>query len=245
VLAVGSTLLSMGTYLHLWTLNTWMPLPFYVWRLLPVFGNVRVPERWMAVGAIAWGVVLAIALVYLARKRGWPLRRLCGVVGVLILLENWPGIPVGTVPPEHPVHSTLRSQPPGGVLPIPLYIGDSSVGAGSAPAGLVWENLAAQMYHQQPVLGGYIGRVSRKIIKKYKADPFFERLIALEEGRTPNAQPMPLNQACQSMNDFGVQYVLLYPHALTPKTLRFAKGSLRMVPLRLSDDLELYRLDCR
>jgi hypothetical protein len=86
LLALGATVLSMGTYLHIAQYNLWLPLPFYLWRLLPVLGNVRVPERWMALGAIAWGVVLALALVELSRKKGWKLNRLCLAAGGLILL---------------------------------------------------------------------------------------------------------------------------------------------------------------
>jgi hypothetical protein len=244
-LALSSTLLSMGTYLHVLNVNTWMPLPFYVWRLLPVFGNVRVPERWMAVGAIAWGVVLAIALMALARKKSWPLVKVSLAAGALVILENWPGIPVGSLPQEHAIHKQLKSLPAGAVLPVPLYIGDSSVGAGDAPAGLVWESLGVQVYHEKPVLGGYLGRIPRGLIRKYKADPFLDQLIALEEGKSTNARPMALSQACQSMNAFSVEYVLLYPESLPVRTLSFVKGSLRLIPLQLSKDLELYRLDCR
>src|SRR6185295_4970908 len=85
-LAISSTILAMGTYLHLAQWNTWMPLPFYVWRLIPILGNVRVPERWMAVGAIAWGVALALALVRLSDRKGWRLGRLCTLAAVAILL---------------------------------------------------------------------------------------------------------------------------------------------------------------
>src|SRR5439155_2724798 len=33
-LSISATTLAMGTYLHLAQWNTWMPLPFYVWRLV-------------------------------------------------------------------------------------------------------------------------------------------------------------------------------------------------------------------
>src|SRR5262249_44826353 len=58
-LAGAGCVLALGNYLHLLPYNTWCPLPFFALRLLPVVGNVRMPERWMAMAVVGWAVILA------------------------------------------------------------------------------------------------------------------------------------------------------------------------------------------
>lgn len=244
-LAISATVLSLGTYLHLLETNTWMPLPFYVWRLLPVLGNVRVPERWMALGAIAWSVVLGLALIRLAEKKRWSLNRLCLVVAALLLIENWPGLPLGRPPADHAVYQKLAQLPRVGVLPLPLYIGDSSVGTGDAPAGLIWEQLATQIYHQQPMVGGYLGRISRNLIKQYESDPFIGKLLNIEEDEDKDAHPLSESETCASLKRLEVSYVLLHPDAVRPTALSFAQQSIPMELVERSPELELYRVQCK
>ncbi len=242
-LAALSTVMAMGTYLHILWVNLWLPLPFYVWRLLPVFGNVRVPERWMAVGSIAWAVLLGLALVTLARKRNWPLTKLCVIAGALILLENWPGIPVAEAPRNRPIFQMLKAQPAGAVLHLPLYIGDSSIGAGHTPGQLLWDYLGYQPFHEKPVVGGYVGRIQRKIITAYKQDPFMAKLIDLEEEK-PISSPIPDDAGCAAMKRFDIQYVLLIPSALNAPTSQFIAATLPLKLLQQDADIQLHRINC-
>ena len=242
-LALAATVCSLGTYLHIAQWNLWCPLPFYVLRLLPVLGNVRVPERWMALGAVSWGVVLALALVELARQKRWPLRLTCLGVGLLVLAENWPGIPIAPMPAHLSVYDTLRAQPEGAVLPLPFYIGDSSIGAGDAlPSKYTfpWDHLGAQIYHEKPVLGGFIGRIPRKLIGEYRKEPFMDSLLKVEEGEAPPKSDPVLG--AQAVRALGIRYVLVYPAATRPEALRYVLESLPLEPIELRGDAQLYRV---
>ena len=243
ILAVGSTIMALGVYLHWAQWNTWMPLPFYVWRLIPILNNVRVPERWMAVGSLAWGVVLALALCRLAWKKNWNLTALCAVVGALILIENWPGIPVAPPPPDSAVYEKLRSLPPGAVLPLPLALRDSGIVAGDS--GMPWVYLGAQVYHQHPILGGCIGRISRNLIKAYKADPYVNELLTLEEGKPPTGVKIGKAEACQAMKNFDVTYALRYTDALSTTTTHFIDQTLPMKAIQKDSRIELDWIVCR
>lgn len=244
-LAAAATLLAMGTHLHIAQVNLWCPLPFFWLRLLPVVGNVRVPERWMAVGAVAWSVVLALAIVKLAQQRGWSIRKL-SVAGVaLILLENWPGVPFRSPPPVSLVYERLKELPPGAVLPVPLYIGDSSIGRGNAISGpfiFPWDHLWAQITHQKPMVGGYIGRIPRRLIEAYKADPFTGTLLALEENKISNQSPEPA-EGKRAVETFKFRYVLVYPGATDPGALRYVLGSLPLELVESSGPIQLYRVN--
>jgi hypothetical protein len=244
-LAVGATIMSMGTHLYLAQTNTWCPLPFFLFRLIPVLGNVRVPERWMAVGAIAWAVLLALSLLKLSAARGWSLRKLCLVTILCLLVENWPGIPAVATPPISPVYLRLKQEPPGGVLTVPFYIGDSSIGTGDALNGrfiFPWDHLWAQITHEKPILGGYVGRISRKIIDDYKADPFIHTLLDLEEHKIPTHNPEPAFGEYAYRN-LGFQYVLVYPESTDPEALKYVLGSLPLELVEKDASVQLYRIN--
>jgi hypothetical protein len=243
LLAGAATIFSMGTYLEIWKWNLWLPLPFFGLRLLPILSNVRVPERWMALGTIAWAVVLALALCQLGKKSG-KLKRLCLIVGVLILFENWPGLPVVPAPLSSSVYTRLRDEPQGAVLALPLIIGDSSICVGNALPNrfpFPWQHLWAQTCHHHAILGGYIGRIPKHLIADYKKDPFFGTLLALEEGAP--AVPADPSAGCAAIKNFTFDYVLSYPSALPPAADTFARGSLPLRLIEKDQDVSLYRLD--
>ena len=243
-LACAATVLALGTHLHIAQHNLWCPLPFFWLRLLPVVGNVRVPERWMAVGAIAWSVVLAMALAKLAARRKGSAWKIGSAVAALVLFENWPGLPVRPAPAISPVYERLRELPPGAVLPVPLYIGDSSIGAGNALNGAYifpWDHLWAQVVHEKPMLGGFVGRISRRLIDNYKADPFIRTLLDLEENKPVDGTPQPAAGA-RAVETFRFRYVLVYPPSTEASVLKYVFGSL---PLELIDhdpSVQLYRI---
>lgn len=244
-LAVGSTLLAMGAHLHIAQYNTWLPMPFFFVRLLPVLGNVRVPERWMALGAVAWAVVLAYALIRLSRDRATSLKVLGMIVGGALLIENWPGLPFRPLPPTSPVLERLRNLPEGAVLALPFYAGDSSIGTGNAVEGdgiFPWDHLWAQTQHLHPIVGGYMGRISRRVIEGYQADPFLKSVIDLEERAIPDKEAEPAF-GTYGLANLKFKYVLAYSHAMEPSALRYALQSLPLELLENSEGLQLYRVN--
>jgi hypothetical protein len=243
-LAIGSTVLAMGSYLHVAQWNLWLPLPFYFLRLVPVAGNARVPGHWMTVGAVASAVVAALALTRLAEEKKWSLNKLSALAGALILLENWPGIPLALPPAPSAVYETLRQEPPGGVLTMPIYVGDSIIGVGDSLTGrfiFPWDHLWAQVAHQKPILGGYIGRIARRLIYAYEADPFLNTVLALEEEKIPSASPDPA-AGLRAATDFKFRYVLVYPGSTHPGALRYVLGSLPLDLVHEDASVQLYRV---
>jgi len=244
-LALVATVLSMGVYLHVGTLNTWCPLPFYFARLVPILENVRVPERWMAVGATAWAVVFALGLVRLAKRRLWSLRATCAMAAILVLCENWPGVPYVPLAVPSAVLSQLREQSPGAVLVLPFYVGDSSIGAGAnAPSvyPFPWEHLSAQMTHEKPIVGGYIGRIPRRLLQAYTLHPYWGRLIQWEEGTATPASDPNVAQVRRAVQEVGIRYCLIYPAAVPPAALAFVRRTLPLERIASDGEVELDRI---
>lgn len=241
----GFSLMAMGAYLHVAQWNTWLPLPFFFAKLLPIIGNARIPERWMAVAAVAFAVVLALGLVRLARERRWTLNRWCLLAGALILFENWPGWAIRELPGDTAVYAALRQTRSSGVLALPFYAGDSSIGAGNALGGefpFPWHQLWAQTFHETPITGGYIGRIPRRLIRAYQADPFFATLIRLEEGTLKQTPPLPPDQACITAREFRFDHLLLFRDQTPPAALAFTLASFPWTKTGETGQILLYQL---
>ncbi len=246
LLAISATVLALGVYLNVAGHNLWLPLPFYFLRLMPLLGNVRVPERWMAVGCVAWGVVLAQALTLIAQKKQWRLRPVCAIALLLVLLENWPQLPVCALPPVDAAVLALKGATSRGVLMLPFYAGDSSIGTGDAvPRDGVyfpWDLLLWQMTHGKPITGGYIGRVSRRIIKNYQSDPFVAELIALEEHRDTSRGA--ISDGCAAACRLQVDHVLVAKGMVDPAVWHFVAQRLPLKEIASGDLTELYEIQC-
>jgi hypothetical protein len=245
-LAVTVTVFSMGIYLHTADQNLWLPLPFYILRLMPIVGNARIPERWMAVGAVAWSVVLALGLLELAAKKKWPLGRVCAVAGLLVLVENWPGLPIAPLPQDRMVYKRLKESSAQGVLALPFYVGDSSIGAGDSTGApgwsFPWDHLWAQTFHEKPIAGGYIGRIPRRLIKSYQASPFFKTLIDLEEGKITQLPLESRALGCRAAADFQFDSALVYPASVRPIAWEFVQRALPLEPVAQDPQVALYRI---
>ncbi len=243
-LAVGSTLLAMGPYLHIAQHDLWMPLPFYFLRLLPVVGKARLADHWMTVGSVAAAVVAAFAITRLSQQKKWSLTKLSALAGALILLENWPAIPFAPVSAPKPIFERLRIEPPGAVLLVPLFVGDAMIGVGDSrpsPLSFPWDYLWDQTAHQKPILGGYMGRMSRKIMKAYQADPFMKTLLDLEENTIPNSPAMPV-EGKRAIENFSFRYVILYPGSAGPEVANYVLKSLPLEEIAKDDSIHLYQV---
>jgi hypothetical protein len=119
------------------------------------------------------------------------------------------------------------------------------------PPGFIWDQLGIQIYHHQPILGGYAGRISRSLLNRYKSNSFFGQLLNLEEENlekektVTQARFFSTTEACNSLNAFKVSYVLLYPAALNARTFNFVRQFLPMQLIDREKDVELYGTACR
>jgi hypothetical protein len=96
-------------------------LPGYetLWRHLPGLRNTRVPERLMPVACLALAALVAFAV---SRAR-WP--GTAALVALLLLVDLRFGLVHETAADEHNLaYAALRTQPPGRVLELPVYLPD-------------------------------------------------------------------------------------------------------------------------
>ncbi len=181
-IAVTFGLLSLGPFIHIAGMNTYVPGPWALLRYLPIVGLARSPGRFTVVLMLALVVLFALALRW--TTAAYPRRRyaIITVVGLLLAVELLPvprSIHAAAVPPfYHRIAADPR--PDVRVLELPFGIRDGTRSVGN----FTGRSQFFQTFHHKPLIGGYLSRVSRRRVDEIRRYPLLDALISLSEGRT-------------------------------------------------------------
>lgn len=175
-------LLSLGPFIHVAGVNTFLIGPWAVLRMVPIVGLVRSPGRFAIVAVLGMSLLFGFAVDAL-RRNGVP-RRLGRVVGSLVAVGL--ALELAPVPRQlysaaiPPVYQTLGAVSESGrVLELPTGIRDGASSTGDFSAATQYYQTA----HRRPVIGGYLSRVSEWRRRRDNEDPMLRALFTLSEGR--------------------------------------------------------------
>ena len=180
-LTVAFALLSMGPFLHVAGITTYIPGPWALLRYVPLVGAARMPGRMSVVVMMGFCVLFALALAALTRR--YPQRRtlLLSAVGVLLMAELLP-TPRALFPVDVPrVYQAVAADPrPVRVLTLPTGVRDGVAPIGNFDASTQFY----QVFHGKGLVGGYLSRVSARRKEAYRRLPVMGALLDVSEGRT-------------------------------------------------------------
>ncbi len=170
-IALFYTLLALGDSLVVGGMDTRVPLPFALFRQLPIVDTLRVANRFMVPAMLALSVVAAVGAgavlqrgFTLGRPRPWLL-----LASLLVLVDfAWLPFPLRTIP-DPAWTRVVREDFPGLLLNIP---------GGYRARGAA--DMYLQTLHHQPLVGGYTSCVLPEIKNRVKALPFLAHVF---EGR--------------------------------------------------------------
>jgi hypothetical protein len=199
VISLGPTLWLNGT-------ETGIALPYRLLAQLPLFNITRAPERFIVMVMLSLAVLSAYAVVRLSEKfsgRGrWTV---AGLALGLIYLEMTPGFlplpdQIGPFPFAEAIKATNgKVAPDKAILELPVTKHQNY----DSPRMLY------QIYHQRPIIGGYISRKLR--------DPYRENDYALFDfielrGIDPDIVPTKTPQEWRGLLNYAnMGYVVVYP----------------------------------
>jgi hypothetical protein len=177
VLAAIFGWLALGPFVHVAQLNTFIPTPWSVLRYVPLIGLVRSPARFMVVLLLALAVLFALALAFLTAHHQPRRRMLLGLVTVLLLFELFPA-PRVLHSAELPRPLALIAADPRRdvrVMHLPLGVRDGRAMVGRLTA----RSQFYQTFHEKPVIGGLLSRVSRRRVAEMRQDRVVDALLDL------------------------------------------------------------------
>jgi hypothetical protein len=236
---IGFAALSLGPFVQVFGINTYVPTPWTFLRYVPIVGAARMPPRMAIVASMAFAVIVAAALAALAARYPQYRRRLIAGVAALVAFELLPAPRVLYSAEAPGVYKTIAADPRDvRVLELPFGLRDglSSLGNFSAASQLY------QTAHGKDLIGGYLSRVSERRKNFYLRDPFFRALIVLSEGRSiADADRSAARRAARFfLRRARLGYVVIHRSRTTPELRDFAINVLRLRHVATVDDQELY-----
>lgn len=232
--------LSLGPFIHVGGVNTYVPGPWAVLRYVPIVNLTRMPGRFAIVAALCASVLFALALRALGDR--WPTRRraIVATAGVLVLLELFPGprpLYSAAVPS---VYVTVREDPrPVRVLELPFGVRDGVSSEGDFSARYQFH----QTVHGKRLLGGYLSRVSQRRFREVGGTPLLAGLLRLSEGRELPTQELGQLAAVvpELIERAQIAWVVIHPSRTPPALARFAESAFDLELVAHDGDTVLYR----
>ena len=233
-------LLSLGPFLYVAGVNTYIIGPWALLRYLPIVGMARTPARFSIVAALGLSLLFGFAL---DSWRGRDRRRLViGAVAValLIALEVLPA-PRRLYSAQLPgVYRLIASSDAetGNVLELPTGIRDGTSSLGDFSAATQF----FQTGHGHGLVGGYLSRVSEWRREESLRSPVLQALYALSGGPEPLAEEAA-RSARQSRDAFlarsCVRYVIVDKQRASRRLRAFAFDALELTSIRDDERYEL------
>jgi hypothetical protein len=240
ILTVGFAALSLGPFIHVAGVNTYIPGPWAVLRYVPLIDAARTPTRFSIVAALGLAIMLAGALAALGRRFPQHRRLVAATVGVLLALELAPAprtLYSASIPS---VYQTIAADPrPVRVLHLPFGIRDGTFTAGDFSA----RYLFYQTGHGKRLIGGYLSRISPKRVRDVRAQPTLDALVVMSEGGTltPPHAAWIRSRGPTFIARANVGYVVV-DDARTPAHLvRFVIDAWALEEIQRDGNLTLYR----
>lgn len=213
--------MSLGPFVRVAGMNTYVPTPWTFLRYVPVIGEARSPTRLAVVVALGVAVFFALALTTLTRRYERQRRLILTIVGVLLAIELIP-IPRPLYSAEIPaLYRTIAEDPrPGRVLELPFGLRDGVSSLGNFSANSQFYQTA----HGKRLIGGYISRVSAIRKETYRSLPVLNAFLILSENQRldEQTQARARDAAARFLERAGRLYVVVDRDRTSEDLHRFA-----------------------
>jgi trimethylamine---corrinoid protein Co-methyltransferase len=161
------------------------------------------------------------------------------LAGGLLLVELFPA-PRPLVPVRVPsFYDTIAKDPrPVAVMHLPVGLRDglSSTGNFSAHAQFL------QIFHGKPLVGGYLSRLPKGEVLRYRRIALLSALFDLSEERVVSEEQryLALQEAAETLRTLHIGYVIVDVDRASPELLGFARVALPLRHLQTEGGQELY-----
>lgn len=234
--------LSLGPFVHVAGINTYVIGPWAFLRYLPVIGMARAPSRFAIVAVLGMSLLVAFSIQELYRRYPVP-RWLAALLVVTLGME--------LLPAPRPLYSAAvpnvyrlvvaNGDESGRLLELPTGIRDGTSSVGNFNASSEY----FQTMHRRPLVDGYLSRVSPRRRRENTRAPMLRALFALSEGR--QLSPEEMDAARRSREAFlrrsCVRFVIVNKSRATSDLRAFAVDVMRLIPVYEDATHALFTVD--
>jgi hypothetical protein len=232
--------LSLGPFVNVAGVNTYIPGPWALLRYLPILGLARSPTRFSIVMMLALAVLFATALEWIGRQhpRWRPL--VLSIAAALLIVELVPApltLYEATVP--HFYDQVAAAPDDTRVLELPTGVRDGTLNVGNFTARTQFY----QTSHNKPLIGGYLSRVSKARISQVRDNRVVDAMITLSENGTVSDAVLEslVEQGSDFVREARIAYVVIDRHRTSERLQDFARRAFRLQFVDQQHGLELYR----
>ena len=236
-------LLSLGPFVQVAGVNTYVPTPWAVLRYVPVLSLARSPSRFAVVAALGLSLLFAFAFQELWRRRTRHATVWAGVLAVALVVELLPAprpLHAATVPRIYDLVAVSQHNPDDAsrLLELPTGLRDGTASVGNF-------NQASPFYqtkHRRPMIGGYLSRVSGWRKRTNARDPMLSVLITASENQVVSDGAIAAARAWreQFLRRSCVRYVVFDGTRGSRELRALAIDVLALAPVSRDGDYELF-----
>lgn len=240
--AAGFAWLSLGPFVRVAGIETYVPTPWTLLRYVPLVDEARMPTRMAVMVVMAISVAFAGALRILADRVPGRRRALLAGTGAVLAFELI-AAPRPLYPADVPhIYDVVAADArPVSLMELPFGVRDGLWSIGDfTPASQFY-----QTRHGKPILGGYISRVAPRTRDIYTASPLMRALMTLGAGGTLSDEDRQAatDSAAETSRTVNLGYVVI-DRQRTPDALRnFAIDALCLRTVATEGRYELLRVD--
>ncbi len=234
-------LLTLGPFVHVARINTYVPGPWAFLRYVPVVGSARMPARFAAPMMMGLAVLFAESLAYIARQHASRQKVVFAITGVALLVELAPAPRMLYDAQVPAIYQTIAADPrPIRIMELPLGFRDGESSYGNFTAASQFY----QTFHEKRLIGGYLSRISRFELERQFRFPVVRTITALSEGGDPSdSQRKVLAVAARRFAArASLGYVVIDRGRTTPALRQLAIEAFGLVKIGEDRGYELYRV---
>jgi hypothetical protein len=192
-------------------------LPFYWLKSIPLFGLIRLPNRFFVPAMLSLAVAMAVSVDVLLRQHSASRRHLIGAACALLLVLDYAWLP-------YPTRDLPRPSWVGALddLPADLAVLDiTSSHRGSGGIDMYYQTL-----HERPIVSGYVSANLRTTARRFREHPQLRRIfIPLGEPELDPGSPSLVDSIRQLDTGIVVVHLERTVESETEARLAIPKGA--------------------
>ncbi len=200
-------LLTLGPFIEIGGVHTYVPTPWALLRYVPVIGAARMPTRFAVL--VVFGVAMLLAFALRDLRVRWRHPALAtGLVTLVLLFELSPApryLHSARVPS---VYNVIAADPrPVRILQLPFGLRDGTISYGNFSADYQF----FQTFHGKQLMGGYLSRLPSNGIDRYRQFRLLRVLLDMSAGQdiTQERFDRALLTSRRTLEELHVAYVVI------------------------------------
>ncbi len=197
------------------------------------------PSRLTVLVMLGIAMILTMALQHLRTRVKRP-DLLLATVGALLIFELAPA-PRTLYSAEVPraYHIIVADPRPVRVLTLPFGLRDGTSSRGNVSASTQFY----QTVHGKRLVGGYLSRLPKRTVQRYRRDPVLRVLLRLSEGRAvePALFDAAHEGANRTLNRLKIGYVVIHRDRSSDALIEFARHAFPLELVSSDGAVDLYR----